>query len=385
MAMLIAQLVFWVSLGAIFYTYVGYPMLLTACGIVVRRRASRPDDAFTPSISLVMAAYNEASCIRQKIENCLALNYPREKLGILVGSDGSEDGTNEIVAEYGERGVELLTFHPRRGKMATVNRTVLKATGEICVFSDVSELFEPDAVRKLVRHFADPEIGAVTGNHEYNRNSTALGSGTSFYWRYQRFLQKIESQLHTVCACDGTIYACRRELFPYPPDNTINDDVAVPLGIISRGRRVIYEPEAIIRGDPLPETRRFFRQKIRSQAGKYQNFVQFRLMFRPWPLRRWWIFVSHGVLPVLVPWFLLLCLAANGVLWFSGHRLYQALLIVQACFYLTAVAGLVAEKLRLHVGLLAIPFYFVTANMGSLFGCFAYLTGRQGAAWRKVE
>jgi poly-beta-1,6-N-acetyl-D-glucosamine synthase len=278
-----------------------------------------------------------------------------------------------------------LLLHPRRGKMATVNRIVQKASGEICVFSDISELFEPDAVRMLVRHFADPEIGAVTGNHEYNRNSTGLGSGTSFYWRYQRFLQKIESRLHTVCACDGTIYACRRDWFPYPPDNTINDDVAVPLGIINRGRRVIYEPEAIIRGDPLPETRRFFRQKIRSQAGKDQNFAQCPWMFWPWPPSRGWIFISHAVLPVLVPWFLVLCLVTNGVLCLSGQRLYQVLLIAQACFYLAAAAGLAAERLRLHLGLLAIPFYFVTANLGSLLGCFAYLTGRQGAAWRKVE
>jgi len=383
--MSVLETVFWVSLAMPVYAYLVYPALLLGCHFFCRRGASRPDTTFFPTVSIVLAAYNEASCIRQKIENCLALDYPREKLEILVGSDGSEDGTNQIVAEYADRGVVLLEFHPRRGKMATVNRIVEKATGEICVFSDVSELFEPDAVRKLVRHFADPEIGAVTGNHEYNRNSTGLGSGTSFYWRYQRFLQKIESRLHTVCACDGTIYACRRELFPYPPEGTINDDVAVPLGIITRGWRVIYEPEAIIRGDPLPETRRFFRQKIRSQAGKYQNFVQFRSMFRPWPLRRWWIFVSHGVLPVLVPWFLLLCLVANVVLCLSGQRLYQALLVAQAGFYLVAAAGLVAERLRLHVGLLAIPFYFVTANLGSLFGFFAYLTGRQGAAWRKVE
>lgn len=383
--MLAWKIVFWLSVAVVGYAYLGYPLLLSLCHFFVPRRVSRPDDAFSPTVSLVMAAYNEAGCVRQKIENCLALDYPREKLELLVGSDGSDDGTSQIVAEYADRGVVLMDFHPRRGKMATVNRIVERATGEICVFSDVSELFDSEAVRKLVRHFADPGIGAVTGNHVYHRRETGLGTGTTFYWRFQRFMQGIESRLDTVCQCDGTIYACRRELFPYPPAGTINDDVAVPLGIITRGRRVVFEPEAVIRGDPLPETRRFFRQKIRSQAGKYQTFAAFPRMFLPWPPIRWWIFVSHCVLPVLVPWFLLLALAANGLLWSSGIGLYRLLLAGQAGFYLLAAAGLVAERLQVRLRLAAIPFYFVTANLGSLCGFFAYLAGVQRAAWRKVE
>lgn len=383
--MLVIEIVFWFSFGALWYTYFGYPLFLGCCHLVCRRRASVPEDAYCPRISIVLAAYNEAGCIRQKLENCLSLDYPAEKLQILVGSDGSDDGTNEIAAEFRERGVELLAFYPRRGKMATVNRVVEQATGEICVFSDVSEVFEPDALRKLVRHFADPEIGAVTGNHVYNAKKTGIGAGTAFYWRYVRFLQEIESRLYTVCACDGTIYACRRELFPFPPDNTINDDVAVPLGILRRGKRVIFEPRAIARGDVLPATRRFFRQKIRGQAGKYQIFALFPGMFLPWPLRRWWVFVSHSVLPVLVPWFLALALATNAVAWFSGHWLYRWLLVLQCGFYLLALAGYVAERFRLYAPLVAIPFYFVTANVGSACGFFAYISGVQRAAWRKVE
>jgi len=278
-----------------------------------------------------------------------------------------------------------LAFDARRGKMATVNRIVERATGEICVFSDISELFERDAVKRLVRHFADTEIGAVTGNHIYNTEKTLIGTGTTFYWKFQRFLQRIESRVQTVCICDGTIYACRREVFPFPPDDTINDDVAVPLGIISRGKRVIFEPRAIVRGGPLPETRRFFRQKVRSQAGRYQNFLQYPSMFRPWPIRRWWIFVSHCVMPTLVPWFMVLALAVNGVLWFTGEWLYQTLSILQACFYLVAAAGYVAQRLRIHLRPAAIPFYFVAANVGSLCGFFAYVFGILRVAWRMVE
>jgi cellulose synthase/poly-beta-1,6-N-acetylglucosamine synthase-like glycosyltransferase len=313
------------------------------------------------------------------------LDYPRERLQILIGSDGSQDGTNEIAAEFRDRGVELFEFQPRRGKMATVNRLVASANGDICVFSDVSEVFDLDALRKLARHFADPKIGAVTGNHIYRSTKTGLGRGTAFYWRFQRFLQRVESRVYSIFACDGTIYACRRELFPYPPDDTIDDDVAVPLGIIGRGKRVIFEPEAIARGEVLSETRRFLRQKIRSQAGKYQIFSRFPRMFIPWPPQRWWIFASHSVLPVLVPWFLVFALTANLMLCFSGLWLYRLLLILQASLYVSAAAGWVAEEIGVDVPFVAIPFYFVTANIGSLCGCFAYLSGMQKAAWRKVD
>ena len=383
--MLTLTIMFWFSIAVTLYTYFGYPLLLACCHVVYRRRSSSPDDSFIPKVSIVLAAYNEADHIRQKLDNCLSLDYPRDKVQVLVGSDGSDDGTNEIVADYGDRGVELFAFRPRRGKMATVNRVVGRATGEICVFSDTSECFDRDALRRLVRHFADPEIGAVTGNHIYRSEKTGLGFGTMFYWKFQRFLQSMESRLHSVCACDGTIYACRRELFPHPADEIINDDVAVPLGILTQGKRVIFEPEAVARGDVLPQTSRFFRQKIRGQAGRYQIYAMFPRMFVPWPPKRWWIFVSHHVLPVLVPWFLTLALATNIALWFSGQSLYRWLLLLQLSFYLLALVGWMAEKCRVYVPFLAIPFYFVTANIGSLCGFFAYAGGLQRAAWKKVE
>jgi cellulose synthase/poly-beta-1,6-N-acetylglucosamine synthase-like glycosyltransferase len=385
MTMPITEIVFWLSLAVLFYTYLGYPLLLACRSWLPQREASRPDDAFLPQVSIVLAAYNEANHIRNKLENCLALDYPHDRLEILVGSDGSDDGTDDIIREFQDRSVKLLAFSPRRGKMATVNRVVREAKGEICVFSDVSEVFDLDAVKKLTRHFADPSIGAVTGNHIYHSKKTGLGAGTSFYWKFQRLLQRTESRIFSVCACDGTIYACRRALFPFPPDPTINDDMAVPLGILLQGKRVIFEPEAVARGEVLPETQRFFRQKVRGQAGRYQVFALFPRMFVPWPMRRWGIFLSHSVLPVLVPWFLALALVSNIVLLFGGPWIYQVFMALQALFALAALVGYIAEKRRIYLGLGAIPFYFVLANFGSLCGFFAYISGVQRAAWRKVE
>ncbi len=380
------QWIFWISVGAILYTYLGYPCLLLLSQVFVRRRASQLDDSFRPTVSIVLAAYNEESCIREKLENCFALDYPEDRLQILVGSDASEDGTNAIAAEFSDRGVALFAYQTRSGKMAVVNRLVGEATGEICVFSDISELFDRDVILKLVRHFADSQIGAVTGNHIYDAEQSGMGVGTRFYWRFQRLLQSIESRLYSICMCDGTIYAARREWYAPPMDNTINDDVAVPLGIILQGKRVIFEASAVARGKVLQQTRRFFRQKIRSQSGKYQNFFRFPGMLLPWPPARFWIYFSHSVMPVLVPWFLLLALAANILLaWLVGSPLLLGLLILQGIFYALALFGLLADRCRWYLPLTAIPFYFVTANIGSLFGFFTFLAGAQSAAWRKVE
>lgn len=378
-------IVFWASAGVIVYAYLGYPLLLSVAQLFCRRQASKADDAYLPTVSVILAAYNEADCIAGKIENCLGLDYPSGQIEILIGSDASDDGTDDVVRQSGDKRIRFFPCSTRSGKMATVNRLVREATAEVCVLSDVSELFEPDAVRKLVRHFADPNIGLATGNHVYNRSDTELGRGTSFYWKFKRFLQTSESRLYSGCTCDGTIYACRRDLFPFPPDNTINDDVAVPWGILSKGKRIIYEPLAIIRGDVLKDTNRFFRQKIRSQAGKYQNFQQFPRLFLPPPFRRWIIVMSHGVLPTLVPWFMIIALLANGVLCFSGSPPYQLTFVLQVSFYVAALFGYFAERMRWRLGVVAIPFYFVTANLGSLCGFIFYALGIQRAAWQKVE
>lgn len=308
-----------------------------------------------------------------------------DRIQILLGSDGSVDGTDDIASKFSDKGVRLFSFRPRRGKMATVNRLVRNAGGDICVFSDISELFDESALRQLIKHFADLDVGAVTGNHVYNNQDSGIGKGTAFYWRFQRFLQQIESRICTVFACDGTIYACRRELFPYPPDDMINDDVAVPLGIISQGKRVVFEPRAIARGEVLSDTRHFFRQKIRGQAGKYQNFMFAPKRFLPFPLKYWFVYVSHSVLPVVVPWFLGVLLLSNIILYFGGKIFYCFLMFGQMGFYILAIVGLVAELRKWRLPFVSIPYYFLIANIGSLCGFFAFISGKQKVTWRKVE
>ena len=388
--LVVSMWIFWIAVVAVTYPYFIYPLLLLLIRPFVVDPASRLDDSYQPSVSIILAAYNEQDCLAAKLENCLGLEYPVEKLEILIGSDASKDHTNQIAESFVSRGIRFFSYQNRGGKMSVVNRLVAEATGEICVFSDISELFDRDVIHKLTRHFADREIGAVTGNHLYNLEKTGLGLGTRFYWRFQRFLQSIESRLSTICMCDGTIYAVRREWYLPPVNNTINDDVAVPLGIILKGKRVIFEAEAIARGNVLRQTRQFFRQKIRSQSGKYQNFVRFPRMFFPRPFIRFWIYLSHSVMPVLVPWFLLALLISNVTVVLTGGSVwFSCFLALQVTFYLTAVWGLLANRLNWYLPVIssmtALPFYFVTANAGSIFGLFAFLANAQSTAWRKVE
>lgn len=381
----IFQILFWISLAAILYIYFLYPFVLSFLSLFTRQTARKDneEEEYTPYVSIVMAAYNEEVHVERKIKNCLSLDYPENKLEIIIGSDGSDDRTNEIVRKYAGKRLLFFPHSARRGKMVVINDGVNHAKGEICVFSDVSEVFDADAVKKLVRNFVDPSIGAVTGNHVYNPSTSGLGKGTHLYWRYQRWLQRTESRLATILACDGTIYACRRDLFIPPPPGTINDDKAVPMGIVQQGYRVIFEPKAIARGDVLPETKSFFGQKVRGQAGMYQLFWLFRNMFWPRKPLVWLIFISHSVGPVLVPWLLLLLLFSNVGLYNTFP--YNWALFFHVVFYCSSVMGIITEHLKLHLPGFHIPYFFVLSNVASIVSFWSFLFKVQKATWTKVE
>ena len=381
---MIYHLIFWISLILIAYVYFLYPVVLTISMLFYRNPVKKDEKKeYFPEVSLIMAAYNEEAHIERKIQNCLSIDYPKEKLEIIIGSDGSDDETNEIVKKYINKGISFFPHGSRRGKMAVINDGVHHANGEICIFTDVSELFDKGAVKKLVRNFVDPSIGAVTGNHVYNPSESKLGKGTHLYWRYQRWIQGAESLLSTILSCDGTIYACRRALFTPPPDGTINDDKAVPMGVVRQGYRVIFEPEAIARGDVLPETKAFFRQKVRGQAGMYQIFWLFRDMFLPKRFTVWFVFMSHTVGPVMVPWLLIVLLFSNTAL-YSIYP-YKFGFICQAIFYACSVIGALAHRLKISLPLVHIPYFFVVSNVASLVAFWSYLFKVQKATWVKVE
>jgi cellulose synthase/poly-beta-1,6-N-acetylglucosamine synthase-like glycosyltransferase len=380
MLAIILALIFWSCAFLIAYTYVGYPVLV----IVLSRFWPRPvkRGEIEPTVSLIIAAYNEEKVIRAKLENSLALAYPAEKLEILVVADGSADRTPDLVAEFENQGVRLLYEPPRRGKTAALNRGVPASRGEVVFFSDANTMYEPETVRKMVRNFADPAVGGVSGRKivldDAARNST---EGEKAYWGYEARLKTAESLLGSIATADGEIFAVRRSLLGQMPDGTVHDDMYITLHLIQSGYRVVYEPEAISAEHASKNLLDEFHLKVRYVSAGFQILGQFRNMFLP--PRGWFAlgFISHKVFRWSVPWFLLGALVSSALL---AGRLYQAVFWMQMVFYSTALLSWALQG-KVRSSLLYFPLYFSMVNTAALYGIARHLFGGQTTLWRKAE
>ena len=240
-----SSVLFWVLAGIVVYVYLGYPLLLAVLGTVFpRKRHAAPHE---PTVSLLVAAYNEAKVITAKLKNSLALEYPTEKLEIVVASDGSTDGTVELASHLADgKRVRVLPFPDNRGKLYVLNDSVRKLRGDIVVFSDAASMLEPDAVRRLMENFADPHVGGVSGIYSVRKTEQAqLGASEDLYWKYETFLKRQESRLGSILGCHGALYAIRKSLYPFPAPSTINDDYVIPIRVLQQGYRVVYDPRAV--------------------------------------------------------------------------------------------------------------------------------------------
>ncbi|MCK6630566.1 MAG: glycosyltransferase family 2 protein [Anaerolineae bacterium] len=386
---------FWLCVGSIIYTYAGYPILLA---LLARTRPKPPTyPAAVPTVTLLIAAHNEQAVIAGKLENSLALDYPRERLQILVAADGSDDQTPEIVRAYARQGVELSFSPPRRGKMAAINRAMAQAWGELVVFSDANNMYEHCTLRELVAPFADKTVGAVTGAKSILPGDGALGESEDLYWRYESFIKKQETRLGCCTGVAGEILAVRRELFESPPDNIINDDFYLAMCLIQHGYRVVYTPQArswervsLSASDEL--TRR-----ARIVAGRYQVIS---LAPRLLPLRRpllVWQVVSHKFLRPLVPLAMVGALLANLVALFRPPKAGPQTLLrlatpfnwiglsLQFFFYGLAWLGNSLKPKGACGKLLYLPSFLVNSNLAALIGLYRSLTKGQTSLWQRAR
>lgn len=385
--------VFWFCIGLILYTYVGYPILLS---LLVRLK-SKQQEAFSeelPKITLLIAAYNEASVIAKKIENSLALSYPRESLQILVTADGSSDATPDVVRNYADRGVELLYAPPRRGKMAAINRALPEAWGDVVLFSDANNMYAEDTLRHIVAPFSDPTVGAVSGAKSIIKGDGALGDSEGLYWQYESFVKKQETKLSSCAGVAGEILAIRRELFEAPPDHIINDDFYMAMRFIKRGYRVVYAPKARSYERVSLSAQDEVARRSRIIAGRYQAIALAGALL-PWdrPLVAWQI-VSHKYLRPLVPLAMIGALLSNvllvllpvtgGGFWELGTPYSGLFLVGQTLFYLGAWAGGYLNKGKIGK-ILYVPHFLVNSNLAALIGLYRYLTGQQTALWQRVQ
>lgn len=381
---ILALAIFCLSALIVIYIYAGFPVcLLLAARGGGTSAAAGPEDEQLPRVCLVVAAHNEELVIEEKIRNGLALDYPAEKLTFLYVSD-STDGTNGILLRNQSPRIGVVIRKQRLAKFPSLCQAVPDCDGEIVVLSDANTYYRPDSLRKLVRHFRDPRVGLVTGDVRLMPSGEKFGAGEGFYYRYERWLQVLESRFWSTVGVDGGMYALRREHFPrQAPAFGINDDLAVGMSVALRGLRLIYEPEAVADEPPTPSDEMEFQRKVRIVAFGIQAWLNNEGVpgLRQW--RLWWVFVSHKLLRWLAPVFLLAAFVSSLAAIFSGGPLWMAVFGGQLAFYLLALLGWKCR--RLNGVMFRIPYYFSMVNLAALLGIARGIRGKASSLWTPTD
>ena len=374
------RILFWWATGLLAYTYVLFPLL------VLLRAALRPrphrNGNITPAVTMVMAAHNEAATIGAKLENVLSLDYPADRLEIVVASDGSNDATPEIVGGYLDRGVQLLSL-PRTGKAAALNAAVAAAAGDILVFSDANSMYAPGALRALVKPFADPRVGGVAGDQRYvaEGSAGAIASGEQQYWNLDRVLKMAESRSGNVISATGAIYAIRRSLFQPVPAG-VTDDFFTSTGVIEQGYRLVFAPDAVAY-EPVSKTGEVeFARKVRVMTRGLRGVAARRSLLNP---RRHGFYaiqlLTHKLLRRTMVFPLALTAATSLLLWRRG-RLYRAAALAHGGLYGLGAAGIVLGETPLgRRRVLMLPAFFCFVNAASLQATWNLLRGRRIDRW----
>lgn len=377
------QTLLWIAIGLIVYTYAGFPLLLLVRGLVSRRPVARGE--VTPRVSMVIVAHDEAEVIEAKLENVYALEYPRDLLEVIVASDGSGDGTNEIVKRFADRGVRLLEL-PRKGKIPALNAAAERATGEVLVFSDANSMYAPDALRKLVAPFADPQVGAVGGNQCYvpAEDGHTAGVGERLYWRFDRLLKTLQSRAGSMTSATGAMHAIYWSLFR-PVPSGVNDDLFTSTRAVARGYRLVFARDAIAFESVAGSNRAEFDRKQRIMARALRSLWTVRGLFNP--LRYGFYSLqlfSHKFLRFSVGWLLLVVLGTS-LLTYPLGGIYPWLVYAQLVFYLTALAAHLLGGTRAarspYFKLLAIPFYVCLSYYAALRAWVQVFSGKRVDIW----
>lgn len=378
----VAEVVFWMSAAALFYTYAGYPILLALVSAIRPRQVKRGE--VEPTVSVIVTAYNEERDLAAKLENTLALDYPRELLEIIVASDCSTDRTDEIVGDFAAQGVRLHRQETRLGKTAAQNAAVEKATGEIILFSDATSLYQPDALKAIMPSFADPTVGCVAGRLIYvDPAETDIGRGARSYWNYETFLKRHESRACSLIGASGCLYAVRKSAY-VPLYNEACSDFIIATKMVEQGLRAVYEPNAVCTEETNRRSDKEMKMRVRIIAQTFTDLWRHAAMMNPFKSGFYAIqLLSHKVMRYLVPFFLMAIFAASAAL--AGSQFYRIFFLAQvACYGLTALAW-VLEKAGIRVRLFAIPQYFVLANIASLLAMYQFARGERYAHWEPIR
>jgi poly-beta-1,6-N-acetyl-D-glucosamine synthase len=374
-------IIFWVSIFAVGYTFGGYLVVMTVLSRWIRRPIAR--QPITPTVSLIISAYNEEKVIAEKIENAFQVDYPREQMEIIIVADGSTDRTVEIVRSYEARGVRLVFQPQRRGKIDAMNRAAPFASGEVLVFSDADAMMEPQSVRRLIANFADPKVACVGGIKKIREASSVQAKGESAYWRYEAYLKRLDSEINTAIGAIGELFAIRRELWRPMETDLLIEDFVLTMKLVERGWRVVYEPGAVTWENASSSLQAEWIRRVRMAAGGFQAIGRLKGMLNPLRGFSSFQYISHKVLRWLSPFFMILAFLANWGLLHSPF--YRWLLIGQIAFYLLSLVGYGLLRKGIRFWFVQIPFYFSFANAASLAGFWRYIRGTQPVTWAKAR
>jgi len=377
-----AEIIFWLTLGIIFYTYFGYPLFILLLSLFINHEIKKGE--IEPNITVLITAYNEEKNIVAKLENTLSLDYPKEKLEIIVASDASEDKTDQIVREFSGRGVILHRVEGRVGKTETQNQTVKIAKGDIVIFSDATTKYKKDAIRKIVRNYDDSSIGAVSGRYEYvNPTGAPVGLGTILFWKYENSVKSGQTRIETVTGCCGCIYSVRKSLYEPLPREIISDLVE-PLKILEKGYRIAFEPEAVAYEETTETSEEEFGMRVRVISRGMVGLWYMRKLFNPFKYGfvTFQLF-SHKVLRWMIPFLLPFLLISN--LFLIGYPFYTLTFVAQILFYIGAMGGYLLDKMGKKAKLLALPLYYCIVNAASVAAFFRTIFGKKAIVWETVR
>jgi cellulose synthase/poly-beta-1,6-N-acetylglucosamine synthase-like glycosyltransferase len=366
--------IFWISAAAVFYTFIGYPVMVWLLARLRGRKVRKAD--LNEHVSVVIACHNEARTIEARIKNLIEADYPPSLLEIIIVSDGSTDRTEELARGVSEDRVRVIAYPARRGKAAALNLGVANARGQIILFGDARQSFDPDAIRRLVANFADHRVGAVSGAYLLNKGANAsVGESVGFYWKYEEWIRKNEGRLNSVIGAAGAIYAIRRRLWQPVPEGTILDDVYTPMRIALGGHRIVFEEAALARDIWTGTAAREFSRKVRTLTGNYQLCqLMPRLLLPTYGL--FFQFFSHKLMRLAAPFFLMLLFVTNLII--GGEQVFYFLcLVAQAAFYAGVITGGFLAKRNRKVRLLNVAYIFSVMNAAALVGFFYFIRGKR--------
>jgi biofilm PGA synthesis N-glycosyltransferase PgaC len=380
---------FWIGLTVIVYTYLGYGIVIyllsKLAGTSVKPHIANSEDL--PEVTFLIAAYNEEHYIEDKIKNTLSLDYPADKLSVLVVTDGSSDRTPELVKKF--HAVKLFHETPRKGKIHAVNRVMKFVKTPIVIFSDANTFVNGEALRNIVRHYQDGSVGGVAGEKRIfkKEEDNASGAGEGVYWKYESFLKRKDAEVYSIVGAAGELFSIRTKLYEEPEENIIIEDFYMSLKITAKGYRFMYEPEAYAIETASATVDEEWKRKVRICAGGFQAMSKLKYLLNPF---RYGIlsfqYISHRVLRwTLAPIFLPIILACNFLIALDGSVFYNAVLAGQVFFYAMAFLGYLNRNRNISIKGFFVPYYFAVMNLSVYAGFVRYRKGQQSVLWEKAQ